>query len=275
MESNGGGREMGETKPRRQKDGAPIWSRRILSLMEERHITNHELAKHIKEKPQTVSYLISGRPNGSYPTLKPEVLVKICQYFNVSSDFILGLSQATERDPRFQALCKGLGLSERAVRNLVDVGTNKSGQSLYSTDGKGAYAVGYSLEGDDSEARTISLLLEDEVLLHLLHEYMVELPVESRGVFADIIGAAILNQISSRIENIRQKYQNDNRKLLERRTDPNELCSLNVQQIGMKVEAPEGLEIRVIQNEKLYAQLWSKLEESLNGDSSTKGGACE
>lgn len=245
---------MGETKPRRQKDGAPIWSRRILSLMEERHVTNHELAEQIREKPQTVSYLISGRPNGSYPTLKPEVLVRICQYFDVSSDYILGLSQATERDPRFQALCKGLGLSEKAVRNLADVGANKSGQSLYSTDGKGAYVFGYSVEVDDSEARTTSLVLEDKALLHLLHEYMVELPDDSQGIFADMKASAIMNLIEARLASIRADYQSENIETLRDRKDPK---SEKFQKLFEK----HKIGIRIESDKKTMEYMWSRMEQ--------------
>ena len=266
---------MPATKPICQKGNPPIWSRRIASVMKERGITGNQLAKAIGTTPQTLSYILSGRPNGKYQPLKADHLQKICECLGVSSDYILGMSQTVSTNPMAQSLGKATGLTEAAIDNLLRIAKENSPSSIYDAHDEGTYAFGFSLEGDDSMAATTSLILEDHSLLTLIHEYMVELPDESRGVFADIIGAAILGQITNRIENIRMNYQKENRELLERRTDPNELGSLNVQQIGIKVEAPEGLEIRVIQNEKLYAQLWSKLEESLNEDSAQKGGPCD
>lgn len=233
---------MSETKPRRQKDGAPIWARTILSLMEQRRITNHELAKHVGLTPQAVSYMISGRPDGKYPALKPEVLTRICQFFGVSSDFILGLSQTASLNPKVQALCKGLGLSEKAVRNLSDIGANKSGQSVYSTDGKGAYALGYSVEGNDSMAKTISIVLEDKALLHLLHEYMVELPDDNQGVFADMKASAIMKLIETRLASIRAGYQAKNIEILQDRKDPKSERFQKLfesKKIGFKIEADQ------------------------------------
>lgn len=253
-----------QTKPRNQKENAPIWSKRITELMENNKMTNSDLAAQIGVSPQTVSYITSGRPNGKFASLSQETLIKICKVFNVSSDYILGLSQASSLNVKYQAICKALGLSEKAVQNLFDIGQHKSSSCIYSTEGKSAFELGFSIDSTDSLANTTSLILEDTSLINLIHEYMTVLPDQSKGVLADMVGSAILKLIDDRLSKIRDEYQKSNFETLYKRKHPELSEELSNYSIGFNVEAPEGATLRVIQDEKLYSQLFNKIQNIAN-----------
>jgi len=63
---------------------------RILHLLKLQNKTQYDLANYLIVKPATVSRYLSGDLN-----LKPDTLVKISNYFNVSSDYLLGLEEKT------------------------------------------------------------------------------------------------------------------------------------------------------------------------------------
>lgn len=47
-----------------------------------------------------------------------EILVRMCEYFNVSADYLLGLSDVASVEADVQTACKVTGLSERAIKKL-------------------------------------------------------------------------------------------------------------------------------------------------------------
>ena len=47
-----------------------------------------------------------------------DVLLKTAEFFGVSADYLLGLSDVKNTDTDLQAICKALNLSEKAVENL-------------------------------------------------------------------------------------------------------------------------------------------------------------
>lgn len=80
---------------------------------------------------------------------KYELLVKLAKHFNVSADYLLGVSD-TKR-PENEDIAKRLGLSETAI-NLLE---NK-----------------YSIARENSLTLTINTLLEDQYVLRLLSQYL-------------------------------------------------------------------------------------------------------
>lgn len=60
---------------------------RLKELLEENNITPYKLSTDLCVSRSVVHYWLTGKttPNADY-------IIKICEYFNVSSDFILGIS---------------------------------------------------------------------------------------------------------------------------------------------------------------------------------------
>ncbi len=64
---------------------------RLKTLRLRKELTQNQLAKKLDITRSSVSYYEKG---AIYPSV--EILIKICQYFNVSADFLLGLSDMKE-----------------------------------------------------------------------------------------------------------------------------------------------------------------------------------
>lgn len=90
-------------------------SKRIVSLREEKGETQQELANAIGITRQSLSrYEIAAR------TVSVEVLGALAQHFNVSADYLLGLSDVRSTEQDIQTACEVTGLSEKAVKMLKD-----------------------------------------------------------------------------------------------------------------------------------------------------------
>lgn len=72
-----------------------------------------KLAKHLGCSPQAINQYKVGT---SVPQL--EKLVKIAEYYGVSTDFLLGKSKVRTTDPKIKEICEYTGLSEKAVEML-------------------------------------------------------------------------------------------------------------------------------------------------------------
>lgn len=90
----------------------------LRKLMNDRKVTQRELADAIGMRPQTVSLYVTGQSAPDINCLK-----KIAEFFNVSSDYLLGLSDITTNNADIQAACVTTGLSESAIVWLQTVDT--------------------------------------------------------------------------------------------------------------------------------------------------------
>ena len=77
--------------------------------------TQHELGAAVGVKRETVFQWESGTRH-----LKAEAVVAIAQHYNISADYLLGLSSVKERDADLQAICDYTHLSPAAVEVLRD-----------------------------------------------------------------------------------------------------------------------------------------------------------
>lgn len=86
----------------------------IRNLLGEQNITQDELAQKIGKTRQTVSQYVNGISEPGY-----ETLVKIADFFNVSTDFLLGRTEAKTTDTTTQSIVRSTGLSEHSVKLLL------------------------------------------------------------------------------------------------------------------------------------------------------------
>lgn len=91
-----------------------VFATKLRNLMSEFGTTQQELADALSVKRQTISLYTTGQS-------KPDVeqLAVIADYFNVSADWMLGLTGDRKRTP---STVDDLGLSERAVSNIAQYG---------------------------------------------------------------------------------------------------------------------------------------------------------
>lgn len=86
---------------------------RINAALADRNKKQLELADYLHVQPNTISYFCSGKrtPN----TMQ---IIEIAKFLNVSTDYLLGLSDVQTRDLETKELCQTLGLSEDAIWTL-------------------------------------------------------------------------------------------------------------------------------------------------------------
>lgn len=100
----------------------------LRTLMEARSTKQKDLADHLGKTPQAISLYCNGE---SAPDL--ETLVKIADYFNVSTDYLLGINPAPER---FPCAANDLGLSQACIDTLSLISrVNKDSESNPSQSG--------------------------------------------------------------------------------------------------------------------------------------------
>ena len=90
-----------------------IIGQRINELLAINDVKQKELAAHLSIPDNTVSYFVKGArvPN-------TEQIIKIAQYFNVSADYLLGLSDVQTSDTSIKGICEYTGLSEECIDEL-------------------------------------------------------------------------------------------------------------------------------------------------------------
>ncbi|MBQ2662736.1 MAG: helix-turn-helix transcriptional regulator [Clostridia bacterium] len=95
-------------------------SNRIKELREKKQMTQSELAAALYVKQQTIAQWEKGERD-----LKTNSIIDLAKYFNVTSDYLLGLSDIQNTDIDIQAVCKYTGFEEKALANLLVI-KNKS-----------------------------------------------------------------------------------------------------------------------------------------------------
>ncbi len=90
---------------------------RLADLMKSRKVTQTELARQIGCGDSVLSRFISGQTD----KLSNENIIRIARVFNVSTDFLLGLTNVPDR---INYAIDELGLSAKAVRNLYTRAVN-------------------------------------------------------------------------------------------------------------------------------------------------------
>ena len=113
---------------RRQKE-IPLYERyntifptRLRAIMDELHVTQQDVADAIGKSRQAVGFYANGTSSPDW-----ETIAHLAQYFNVSADWLLGLSEFT--NPKTANLSvEDVGLSEQATTTLAEY--TKSGNSI-------------------------------------------------------------------------------------------------------------------------------------------------
>lgn len=91
---------------------------RIRELREIRGMTQQSLAEALHVKRETINMWENGLRD-----LKTGAIIALADFFNVSSDYLLGLVDFKSVDADVQSICKKTGLSGNAVESLVEMQT--------------------------------------------------------------------------------------------------------------------------------------------------------
>ena len=87
--------------------------RKIADLREEKGLTQDELADALKITRQRLSLIETDKR-----AVHSDILKQFAEYFNVSADYLIGLSEVSSLNTDIQSVCKYTGLSEEAVSKI-------------------------------------------------------------------------------------------------------------------------------------------------------------
>lgn len=92
-----------------------IIGNRINGLLATTNVKQKELAQVLGVKDNIISYFCSG-------TRKPNIeqIIKMAKYFNVSTDYLLGLTDTQSSDIAIQSICKQTRKKRYYVVNLIE-----------------------------------------------------------------------------------------------------------------------------------------------------------
>ncbi len=112
----------------------------------------------------TESSLSDYRVDGKTPNI--DSLYKICKHFNLSADYMLGLSSTKSPSPNIKSTIETTGLSEHSVKVL-------SNCKMIANDVKGKYS--FSKNSDESDRaimlpKFIDLFIDDNSLINVIIE---------------------------------------------------------------------------------------------------------
>ncbi len=95
------------------------FGKRIVDLREKFGKSQEEICSELGVTQQTLSRYEKGQRQASL-----DFVVKAAQYFNVSADYLLGLSETPSTDENVQMICKSTGLCKTAIENLKFIKEN-------------------------------------------------------------------------------------------------------------------------------------------------------
>lgn len=138
---------MGHVSKTYSEDGYnKPFAKRLRRLLQERKVTQEELAGSVGVKRQSVASWKDGK---TVPDA--ENLLGISRHFNVSCDYLLGVSEAPTPDLDLQSIHKKTGLSEESIKVLVDC---------------------YERDNANSITLTVNALLENRFALGAISRYL-------------------------------------------------------------------------------------------------------
>ena len=86
---------------------------RIAELLKEQGERRKDLAKHLGVTDNTISYHVRGTRTPTIPQI-----ICIADYFNVSTDYLLGRTDVKTTDTTVKGICEYTGLSEETVKAM-------------------------------------------------------------------------------------------------------------------------------------------------------------
>lgn len=97
-------------------DDFKMFSDKLKNLMKARNKKQQDLADVLGVKRQTISLYMNGQSKPDAEQLKI-----IAQFFNVSADWLLGLTDISTKDMDVRTICEFTGLSDQAILKLHDL----------------------------------------------------------------------------------------------------------------------------------------------------------
>ena len=118
------------------KDSAPIWAQRINDLLIETEMTQTELEQVSGVSDSTISSWIKASGNDNRNEPKIEGIIRIAKAFDVSIDYIAGLTDSRKKDSNHKMISSFLGISDNAIDWLHRRQRERRSRQTYLSKGR-------------------------------------------------------------------------------------------------------------------------------------------
>lgn len=216
------GRKKGR-KPKEKHYNSTFASnlRRILNEEEKKGITLSAIAEELGVNRQSLAQY---RDGNNVPDV--EILKRISERFNVSADYLIGISTVNSFDTDFKTSCKYTGLSELAVSRLHEL--CKKGDVGDLTDYPYSDIISLMIF-DDKFLETVSRYLcfdKDKIIIKVAHdgmidisEYPIEISIDGKPVVirkgsnyvVGFLEESLCEDVYLRIRRLKEIYLNNKR----------------------------------------------------------------
>ncbi|MEE1137550.1 MAG: helix-turn-helix transcriptional regulator [Acutalibacteraceae bacterium] len=227
-----------------KKDIKVTIGQRINKLLAEKDVMQKELADHLGIQHNTISYYLKGERVPDH-----EKLVAIAEYFNVSTDYLLGRTETKTVEEDIQMICDYTGLNEDAVKCLHECCYTENTKTILS------YLI-----APKSKSRFLNDLINVSACLAIYKEEYLEMVCK-------------LSSVESQIDTLSEKE-------IESILDDVEIMMKSaklsyydaVEHFRLLVDDFNGRNVKTPENEALVmdciVELNTRLEEYYNGNNS-------
>lgn len=193
-----------------------VFAVRLSELMKEYKKTQQDIAELVGTSRQAVAQYTDG---STQPTI--ERLYKIANYFQVSADYLLGISDVKSIDMQDKEISKVLGLSEKAIENLksiqlklekvIELNSDKSNTKEFHE----LYDEMYFLEGTIyvintllSDSASIGTRAIDSIVEYLLFNeselYNIDLNNTTYTASGEKVSYFLINELHNKLKALKQ-----------------------------------------------------------------------
>lgn len=131
-----------------------ILAARLAAARKENNYTQEEMAEFLGCGRATITNYENGRRSPDY-----ETLTKLAKKYNVTTDYLLGLTKAETTDKDIRYICDYTGLSVSAVDKLNRIATEAKQGYLEGCDFKGELIINFNKSYSTETLKLLSLML--------------------------------------------------------------------------------------------------------------------
>lgn len=151
---------------------------RINTLLAQHNYKQKELASYLNVTDNTISYFCCGKRMPSV-----EQIIKIAEFFEVSTDYLFGKSNVKSKDVTFKEACDFTGLNDYAMERLLEI-KNKSVLAMDCINEALPYAISTMLCSINSYVCCFALdkILERKNVLEFIDDKKISIKMDANKI---------------------------------------------------------------------------------------------
>lgn len=139
--------------------------------------------------------------------IQDDELIVLAKCFNVTTDYLLGLSETKSTDPKVKEICEYTGLVESSIEFLSKLKAYKIGDSIDMPVNEKKELLGQVTCEYDQPSYIVNLLLNNPHIVGLFYSYMCLLNHNDCNYYQGDRGSAVLFELMLELRKLRDGFQ--------------------------------------------------------------------